>query len=927
MRMAHPGDSKVKQSFVARERELGVLRAAWRSARGGSSRVVAIEGESGVGKTALAEAFLAEAGEPVIRVGGTAGDPPVPWGVLTDIFWQLPGVARADFGMELNPQALPTAVRETLAGYLRSCDPLVIFLDDAQWADVQSLAVLMDTARRLRAEPVLLVVAYQAQERSPFPVLAGDGLARSWRTMLDGRQAIRLPLHGLPPEEILQLAVASGRYGLSPRDATRLHQVTGGNPDYLLDLFPLLPSNPTVIDETPLPVPASRAAGILNRFAACGATTRQLLCAAAVLGQRFSVAAIREITGIGEPWLYIYEAIEQALLATVPGSGERELSFPRRVVREAIHWCMTDRERAAWHRRCAGLGGPGALRHRIAAVDGVDEVLAADLRDAAADRMRMRDFGGAAYYLQRAMDCTERGPGRTALLLKATEALLLAGRNSAAMEYIGEIEQAPAGPWRDYVLGYLLTLSGKVGQGTALLRGALDALGRGEPAPEDAPVDLRARIAAQLGVLGVVLLSPERTQADGSAALAAGSPDPAVRGLAWTAKALGMALAGDGAQALTLLADAGEPGSASGIEGLAVRGVLRLWADDLAGAAQDLHAVFRRCVRGEALRTSQAIGFLGEVEYRRGYFREAAHFTGLAVDNATDHDRFWDLPALHALAAYPHAVLADWEQAAYHAAEAEAKAQIIGAPAFLAYAAGARAAIAQARGDAAGLLSAADVLEAAYDSREPGTHLFGPVRADALVQLGDVAEAARSLRRFLRRPAASQRKSARMTAARVAAEIAIARGDYAQAAQDCARARDLAVEIGLPLELARVGLTQARAAYGRGLRGAAERALRSAHQGFTALGATAFIRLAERRAGEWDMRIDDVLAALTGRERQICVLVGKGLTSAAIARQLVIDLKTVESHRRNAYRKLGMRTAAELKELLGQAHPRHLPIA
>jgi len=915
-RVAIPCDSQTSQTFVARERELGILRGAWRSARDGSGRVVAIEGESGVGKTTLAEVFLAEVAEPVIRVRGTAGDPPVPWGVLADTFRQLPGVRAADIGMTLNPQALPTAVRETLAGYLGSGDRHVIFIDDAQWADGQSLAVLMDVGRRLRSEPVLLVVAYQAQGRSPFPVLAGDGLARAWRTMLEGRQARRVPLLGLSPEEILQLAVASGHHGLSPRDAARLHQVTGGNPDYLLDLFPLLSSNPIVIDETPLPVPANRAAGIVHRFAACGATTRQLLCAAAVLGERFSVAALREITGIGEPWPYIYEATEQALLATVPGSGERELSFPRRVVREAIHWCMTDRERAVWHRRCARLGGPGALRHRIAAVDGVDDFLAADLLDAAADRMLIRDVGGAAYYFQRAMDCTKRGPGRTALLLKATEALLIAGRNSAAMEYLGELEQAAADPWRDYVLGYLLMLSGKVAEGTAMLRGALEALDRGEPMPQDAPADLRARIGAQLGVLGVVLLSPERTQADGSAALAAGSPDPAVRGLAWTAKALGMALAGDGLRALTLLTDAGEPGSASGIEGLAVRGVIRLWADNVKGAAQDLHLVFRRCVRGEALRTSQAIGYLGEAEYRRGNLREAAHFTGLAVDNATDNDRSWDLPVLHALAAYPQAALADWERAAHHASAAETIAQIIGAPAFLAYAAGARAAIAQARGDAAGLLSAAEVLEAAYDSREPGTHLFGPVRADALAQLGDAAEAARSLERFLRGPGAVKRKSARMAAGRVAAEIAIARGDYARAVEHCGRAHELGAEVGLPLELARIGLTQARALYGRGYRGAAERALHAAHQGFCALGAAAFMRLAERLAAEWDMRLDDALAALTGRERQICVLVGKGLTSVAIARHLVIDLKTVESHRRNAYRKLGVRTVSELNELL-----------
>jgi hypothetical protein len=134
-------------------------------------------------KTALAEGFLAEIAEPVIRVHGTAGDPPVPWGVLAEIFGQLPSVSATDRAMALNPQALPTAVRETLAGYLRFGDRLVIFLDDAQWADEQSLAVLMDAGRRLRSEPVLLVVAYQAHERSPFPASAGSGLARAWRTI------------------------------------------------------------------------------------------------------------------------------------------------------------------------------------------------------------------------------------------------------------------------------------------------------------------------------------------------------------------------------------------------------------------------------------------------------------------------------------------------------------------------------------------------------------------------------------------------------------------------------------------------------------------------------------------------------------------------------------------------------------------------
>lgn len=64
------------------------------------------------------------------------------------------------------------------------------------------------------------------------------------------------------------------------------------------------------------------------------------------------------------------------------------------------------------------------------------------------------------------------------------------------------------------------------------------------------------------------------------------------------------------------------------------------------------------------------------------------------------------------------------------------------------------------------------------------------------------------------------------------------------------------------------------------------------------------------------MRVDGVLADLTSRERRICVLAGKGLTTAAIASKLRVDVKTIESHRTSAYRKLGVRTLAELKRLL-----------
>src|SRR6516165_7866195 len=150
-----------KRVFVARERELTALRGAWESAQHNHGRVVAIEGEPGIGKSALADVFsgeLAGAGHRVLRVQAIESGPPVPWGMLEAIVARLPGVSAADRVMALDPQALPTVVSATLTGYLRSGylwsggprpggprsgGSLAIVVDDAQWADEQSLAALM----------------------------------------------------------------------------------------------------------------------------------------------------------------------------------------------------------------------------------------------------------------------------------------------------------------------------------------------------------------------------------------------------------------------------------------------------------------------------------------------------------------------------------------------------------------------------------------------------------------------------------------------------------------------------------------------------------------------------------------------------------------------------------------------------------------
>ena len=71
--MSHGSASRpAKNVFVGRENEVAVLRVAWQSAAGGSARVVAVEGDPGIGKTALIETLIAGVPAPVVRVAGVS---------------------------------------------------------------------------------------------------------------------------------------------------------------------------------------------------------------------------------------------------------------------------------------------------------------------------------------------------------------------------------------------------------------------------------------------------------------------------------------------------------------------------------------------------------------------------------------------------------------------------------------------------------------------------------------------------------------------------------------------------------------------------------------------------------------------------------------------------------------------------------------
>lgn len=910
--------------FVARHRELSLLQQAWEAARRGEARVVGVAGVAGIGKTALIRRFV-ETTPPttLLWVSGDEAESDLPWGVVE----QLARGLREPLAAFRDPAQVHTdaaGVGQALASRLRRATDLILVVDDAQWCDAPSMTALRVAARRLSTDAVLVVVACRTSTMMADSDILDDG----WRRMLDSDRGALIVLDGLPAADLHRLAVSCGHPGLPPAGAARLHAHTGGHPSYVRQILDRVPIRSIVYGLGPLPAPATIARPMAARLASCRPSTRELVVAGAVVGARFSLAKVRDLLDGIDVAGSATEAIDAGLVEEVPGTSGQELAFTSPLARSVAYHEAGWARRRELHRRAALKGQAEALWHRIAAADGPDDRLAHDLEQAARAHQARGELAPAAMHLHHALDLTPSGPRRTPRLLAAVEATLVVGDVATAMEHQGELAAVEPSPWSDYVAGYQLLLAGRLAEARERLDRALATV-RTDPPAESQPSDLVARISTQLALIGILTLSYDEMVQHGATA-AATAREPWVASFASFMRAVGLAVAGRSAEALADLADADTPGAVSGLDGTVARGVIRLWTDDLAGAHTDLTSALTRAIRGEPLRIVQALGFLGEVEYRRGQLDEAVLHTSVAVGDSEENNRVWDYPLLHAQASYPLAAQGEWQQAEWHAEQASTWARRGGVPADLAHAAASQAAIAQAMDDPERLLAAAERMERVYPAREPGTHLAGPVRADALSQLGRATQAREALDAFLARLPTIDRVSVRMSVARIRAQIAAAEGDHAEALAHCAEAAGHAHAVGLALEAARIELLTGTCHSAMGRRAAAERCLRSALEQFGRIGAMAYVNQTMRAADRAGLRLGAPaapLAALTTAERAVAALACQGLSNRRIAERLVVSVKTVEFHLTNAFRRLDVSTRAELRRVVtgssvGSAEPR-----
>jgi hypothetical protein len=302
--------------------------------------------------------------------------------------------------------------------------PLLLLLDDLQWADQPSQLLLDFLARRLPAGAVAVVGSYRDTEPAPGPALA----ALAARTTV-------LPLTGLSPAAVGDLVADAVGEQRAAEVAAGVHRRTGGNPFFVQQVSWLLRSGQEGI-------PPGVHEAMELRFAGLPGATAAALRTAAVIGQRFAADLVALVSG--QPPGAEAEALAAAARARVVSRDETgTYRFAHDLFREYAYDQLPAAERAGLHARIGlaleasrAAGGEVTLaelaRHFVLA-DPVSaqarEYSVAAAREAAA-RLAYEE---AVRHWEYAAAATDARPAeRTGVLLELADARRRAGQGQAA---------------------------------------------------------------------------------------------------------------------------------------------------------------------------------------------------------------------------------------------------------------------------------------------------------------------------------------------------------------------------------------------------------------------------------------------------------------------------------------------------------------
>ena len=882
-------------ALVGRDAELDAIDRLIEAAARGESSLLLVRGEAGIGKTRLLDRLSHRAAErrfAVLRGRATELESDVPFAAVVEALEPLDDVALATPASPAERWRLHRGLRERLDA-LPGGHPFALVLDDVHWADPATLELLEHLMRRPPERPHLLVAALRP----------GDVAER----LLAIRPAAALDLGPLAREAAEPLLAGL----VDPNERERMFTQSGGNPLLLEELARAGPG---------AEAPGGIVAAIGAERAALPAPARMLLDGAAIVGDPFDLDLAAAAGGLdADQALTGLDALVELGLVR-PADIPRRFVFRHPVVRSAVHAAVPAGEEIAAHVRAAraleatGAALPARARHLAHAAAPGDAESAATLRAAAA-LVRPQAPAIAADWLVAARRADPRlgADGQLAL----AETMVEAGRLEAALAVVDEAAVADGAADREHRVGLAVAgatverLLGRHEAGSRRLERVLDE------APGSGLLMAHLAISAyELGAAEETAAWAQRARASDAdrlvhaAAAAMLAPAHAFAGRADAARAEGDAAveAVDRASDAEL-AGAGELLTAVAWGLLAVERFV-----DVLSVARRSALVIRATGNGPAaialdVAAISALGLLGRIEEAVAAADEAEQAARVTGNDQAVQWALW----MHAWALLERGDL----DAALAAAEGSVDlAQRLDDSALTTIARAVLGAVLVARGEPARGRPLLD----AYDL-EPGWRCrWTPPLVEADLALGDASAAAAHADQATALAESTPLAGPRAAAGRAQALVALARGETARAVELAGAAVADAERVDGALDVARARLIAGRALAASDRDGAL-RELAAAEQAAATAGAARVRdealqeqrRLGRRvgRGGERG-RAGGGVGALSPRECEVAGLVADGRTNREIAARLFLSEKTIETVLSRVFRKLGVRSRAEV---------------
>ena len=920
---------RIGAALLERVGELAEVGARWQAAATGRGGVVVVEGLAGIGKSRLLdEACAAAAGGTVVRARAGELEQDYPWGVARQLLDRVVGraeprrraallagaaaMAREPLGLvagDASPDDASFAARHGLYWLcvaLAEDAPLLLCVDDAQWADAPSVRFLHFLGTRIADLPVLVLAA-----RRPLPPPPEHDLATL---------PAAITVRPAPLSEAAVAMLVTTRFGApGPAFVRACHRVTGGNPFLLAELLAGLGDVAPSDAEAPRLGrlgPRTVAHAVLRRIAPLGAEPMALARAVAVLGTGADVRHAAAVAGI--------DAAAAARAADVLAAAEvlspgRPLEFVHPIVRAAVRDNLATGERAALHSRAAealaeaGAPGERVAVHLLATEPGGQSWVAEQLHAAAVAALGRGAPDSASAMLRRALAEPAPAASRPAVLRLLGRCALLDGDDAGAEYYRSAIEATTDLAERAAMareLGVIHVPPGDYPLALATLESAVaDARAAGE-------TELATLSEADL--LCAAWLHPDGLQ---TALARGGAIDPDTVAPTPAGRCLLGALAFHGvvvgwpvtriAELASRAVSGALPADPTTSNALWNCGVALNLADELTAARTWWDAIMTSArARGSILTFARCSAFTAQAALRAGDLPEAEAHARASVE-ATEGQRWflrrmataWLVEALLERGAQDAAV------AALEAVDGDGELPDAMMTHYLRYA---RARLRVTRGDLDGALADLEAFGTSPGSTFADNPAAVPWRsAAALIEhaLGRTDRA--------RELVVDELDRARHVASDRAVGVALrARGLVEGSIELLVEAATILERSPARLERARALVDLGAALRRAGRRTACREPLTAGMDLAHACGATPLVERARdelRAAGARPRRYRSTgVAALTASERRVAEMAARGMTNRDIAQALFVTLRTVEVHLTHAYTKLGITARTEL---------------